>query len=72
MKILTILLISLVLFGEKIHETKVAPCHEQETQNKKIKCRCVCDKKAYREKEIARAVSFYKNSKRYRFTKESF
>ena len=40
-------------------------------ENKKIKCRLVCDKKIYKEQRIASAISFYKNSKYYKFTKST-
>lgn len=72
MKILTILLISTFLFGEKIYETKVCDANKKAMQNKKIKCRWVCDKKIYKEQKIKEAVLFYKNSKDYKFTKSSF
>ncbi len=72
MKFLTILLISTVLFGEKIYETKVCDVNKKAMQNKKIKCRWVCDKKIYNEQKIKEAVLFYKNSKDYKFTKGRF
>jgi len=72
MKILPILLIATILFAEKIYETKVSEQNRQAMQNKKIKCRWVCDKKIYKEQKIREAVLFYKNSKDYKFTRESF
>jgi len=72
MKILVILLITTILFAEKIYETKVSQLNKQAMQNKKIKCRWICDKKIYKEQKIKEAVLFYKNSKDYKFTKGSF
>ena len=72
MRILLILLITTVLFGEKIYETKVSYQNRQAMQNKKIKCRWICDKKIYKEQKIKEAVLFYKNSKNYKFTKSTF
>jgi len=72
MKILIILLITTVLFGEKIYETKVCDANTKAMQNSKIKCRWVCDKKIYKEQKIREAVLFYKNSKNYKFTKSGF
>jgi len=72
MKILIILIITTLLFGEKIYETKVCDANIKAMQNKKIKCRWVCDKKIYKEQKIREAVLFYKNSKDYKFTRESF
>lgn len=53
-------------------ETKFSPENEKAMENKKIKCRWVCDKKLYKEQKIADAISFYKSSKDYKFTKKSF
>jgi len=72
MKILTILFIATILLGEKLYETKVSQQNRQVMQNKKIKCRLVCDKKIYKEQKIQEAVLFYKNSKDYKFTKSGF
>jgi len=72
MKILFILFITTILFGERIYETKVSNTNRKVMQNKKIKCRWVCDKKIYKEQKIREAVLFYKNSKTYKFTKSSF
>jgi len=70
MKIFLLLFLSLHLFGEHIYETKVSQNNRAAMENKKIKCRWVCDKKIYREQKIAQAVLFYKNSKDYKFTKK--
>jgi hypothetical protein len=66
------LLISTILLSDSNFETKV--CHENKKamRNPKIKCRLVCDKKVYKEQKIAEAISFYKNSKEYKFTKKDF
>jgi len=65
-----LLIISVVLFADATFETKVSPENREAMQNKKIKCRWVCDKKLYKEQKIADAISFYKNSKDYKFTKQ--
>ncbi|MDD2906993.1 MAG: hypothetical protein WBK95_01600 [Sulfurimonas sp.] len=54
-------------FDLSAFETKGSKIHELADENKKIKCRYVCDKKIYKEKEIDNAVSFYKNAKEYKF-----
>jgi len=63
------LILSVVVFANTTFETKVSPENREAMQNKKIKCRWVCDKKLYKEQKIADAISFYKNSKDYKFTK---
>ncbi|OIP54320.1 MAG: hypothetical protein AUK54_06650 [Helicobacteraceae bacterium CG2_30_36_10] len=50
-------------------DTKSNSLNKQTSKNKKIRCRMVCDKKIYKEEKIADAISFYKNSKDYKFTK---
>jgi len=70
MKILLLLLLSLSLFGEHIYERKMTKENITAMNNKKIKCRIVCDKKIYKEQKISEAVSFYKNSQLYKFSKE--
>jgi len=40
--------------------------------NKKIKCKQICNKKRERKKEIKEAISFYKNSKYYKFQGDGF
>jgi hypothetical protein len=54
-------------FDLSAFETKRLEIHEITSENEKIKCRWVCDKKIYKEKEIGDAVSFYKNAKEYKF-----
>jgi hypothetical protein len=54
-------------FDLSAFETKRLKIHEITSENEKIKCRYVCDKKIYKEKEIGDAVSFYKNAKEYKF-----
>jgi len=66
------LLLPTLLFCEKIYDTKLSSENRAAMENKKIKCRWVCDKKIYREQKIAEAVSFYKNSKYYKFDKKEF
>jgi hypothetical protein len=56
-------------FDLSAYETKARSENIKAANNSKIKCRWVCDKKIYTEQKIAEAVSFYKNSKDYNFTK---
>jgi len=72
MKMMLLLLLPMSLFCEHIYGTKLSKSNKKATKAPKIKCRWVCDKKAYREKKIAEAISFYKNSKYYKFTKKAF
>lgn len=72
MKIIFILLITSLLFAETKFEKKTSKENLKVMQNKKIKCRWVCDKKLYKEQKIAEAISFYKNSKDYNFSKKDF
>lgn len=66
------LLIPAILLSNSSFETKVSPENRKAMENKKIKCRWVCDKKLYKEQKIADAISFYKNSKDYKFTRKMF
>jgi len=66
------LLLPTLLFCEKIYDTKLSSENCAAMENKKIKCRWVCDKKIYKEQKIAEAISFYKNSKYYKFDKKEF
>ena len=52
-------------FELSAYETKKSIENEQASQNTKIKCRIVCDKKIYKEQKISDAIEFYKNSKDY-------
>jgi hypothetical protein len=70
MKTFLLLLLSLSLFGEHIYEKKMTKENFNAMDNGKIKCRLVCDKKIYKEQKISEAISFYKNSKLYKFTKK--
>jgi len=54
-------------FEMSAYETKKSSENEQASNNPKIKCRLVCDKKIYKEQKISEAIEFYKNSKEYRF-----
>jgi len=65
-KILFLLLPSLLL-SEHIHSKEKTNGSQDVKKSSKIKCRWVCDKKSYREKEIVKAISFYKHSKYYKF-----
>lgn len=61
-----------LLYSQTEFEPKMTIENEKAMQNEKIKCRWVCDKKIYKEQKIAEAISFYKNAKEYKFTKEGF
>jgi hypothetical protein len=50
-----------------VYETKKSEANLQASQNVKIRCRLVCDKKVYKEQTITDAIEFYKKSKEYRF-----
>jgi len=52
-------------FELSVYETKKSVENEQASNNPKIKCRLVCDKKIYKEQKISDAVEFYKNSTNY-------
>lgn len=54
-------------FDMSAYETKKSIENEEASQNPRIKCRWVCDKKIYTEQKIVEAISFYKNSKDYSF-----
>jgi len=47
-------------FDTSAYETKETKEVKQASENEKIKCRYVCDKKIYKEKKIGEAVSYYK------------
>jgi len=49
-------------FNLSVFDTKRSKINEDVINNKKLKCRMVCDKKIYNEQKIADAISFYKNS----------
>ena len=72
MKKIIYLIICVSLFGESIYNTKACPDNKKAMENKKVKCRWVCDKKVYKAQKIADAISFYKNSKDYNFVKREF
>ena len=72
MKIIFFILLALVAHAETIYATKVSKQNIAAMHNPKIKCRWVCDKKIYKEQKISEAVSFYKTSKYYKFTKKKF
>jgi len=72
MKKVLFLLLPVTLFCEHIYNTKLTKENRDAMENEKIKCRMVCDKKIYKEQRIADAISFYKESKYYKFTKKEF
>lgn len=54
-------------FNLSVFDTKKSVSNKKASANPKIRCRYVCDKKIYKEQEIADAISFYKDSKEYKF-----
>ncbi len=72
MKIIFFILLPLLIDAETIYATKASKQNVEAMHNPKIKCRWVCDKKIYKEQKIAEAISFYKSSKYYKFTKKKF
>jgi len=52
------------LFDTKAYEGTKTLLNEKVINNKKIKCRVVCDKKLYKEQQISDAVTYYKNLKK--------
>ncbi|MFT7860758.1 MAG: hypothetical protein ABXS93_07460 [Sulfurimonas sp.] len=72
MKKIILCLLPALLLAETIYESKFSDANKKAMNNPKIKCRTVCDKKLYRQQEISKAVSFYKDSKRYKFTANGF
>lgn len=57
-------------FDMSVFEKKKEMANEQASNNSKIRCRYVCDKKLYREQKISEAIEFYKNSREYGFNKD--
>ncbi len=57
-------------FDMSAYETKKSELNEMAGNNKKIRCRYVCDKKVYKEQKISDALEFYKNSKEYSFNRD--
>ena len=51
-------------FDTSAYETKETKANKMASENGKIKCRYVCDKKIYKEQQISNAVSYYKNLKK--------
>ncbi len=66
------MLFALLANSETIYATKASKPNIEAMHNPKIKCRWVCDKKVYKEQKISEAISFYKNSKYYKFDKKEF
>lgn len=52
-------------FDLSVFEKKESSENKKASDNEKIKCRLVCDKKVYKEQKISDAIEFYKNSKDY-------
>ncbi|WP_041675087.1 hypothetical protein [Sulfurimonas autotrophica] len=72
MKSIFFTLLPLLVSAETIYAAKASKQNIEAMHNPKIKCRWVCDKKIYKEQKISEAVSFYKNSKYYKFSKKKF
>jgi len=49
------------IFDTSVYETKETTQTKMASENEKVKCRYVCDKKLYKEQQISNAVSYYKN-----------
>ncbi|MCD4667185.1 MAG: hypothetical protein K8R44_01090 [Sulfurimonas sp.] len=49
-------------FDLSVFDTERNAANTQAINNKKIRCRYVCDKKLYKEQKIADAISFYKKT----------
>jgi len=71
MKIMFFILLPLLISAQSIYAPKASKSNIEAMHNPKIKCRWVCDKKIYKEQKISEAVSFYKNSKYYKFNKKN-
>jgi hypothetical protein len=73
-QILFLFLTSILFLGnaKTSFEKKASKENTEAMKNEKVKCRWVCDKKLYKEQKIADAISFYKNSKDYTFSKKDF
>ena len=74
MKYISFLLFTSLLFADNTNtsfEKKASKEVLEAMKNEKVKCRWVCDKKLYKEQKIAEAISFYKNSKDYNFSKKA-
>lgn len=52
-------------FNLSAYETKKTIENIKAAENKKLKCRLVCDRKVYKEQKISEAIEFYKRSKNY-------
>jgi hypothetical protein len=71
MRVCRIFFLSVLSLSLSFAENISLPDNEQKQLKKisKTKCRIICDKKAYKEEQIAAAIEFYKNSKEYNFKK---
>jgi len=52
------------VFNTSAYETKETKETKMASDNKKIKCRYVCDRKLYKEQQISNAVTYYRNLKK--------
>ncbi len=57
-------------FDLSIFDTSMSKQNKRVSQNDRVRCRYVCDKKIYKEQKIADAIFFYKNSKDYNISSE--
>lgn len=69
---LPVLLLAVSPFDSKVnnfnlsaYETTKRTENIKASENEKLKCRWVCDKKVYNEQKISEAIEFYKNNKNY-------
>ncbi len=58
-------------FDFSAFNTKPNEENAKASENKKVVCRTVCDKKLYKEQVIGDAIGYYKNSKKYKFKKKT-
>jgi hypothetical protein len=54
------------VFNTSAYETQTTKETKMASENEKIKCRYICDKKLYKEQQIGAAVSYYKNLQKTR------
>ena len=52
------------IFNTSIYDTKETQETKMASENEKVKCRYICDKKLYKEQQINNAVTYYKNLKK--------
>jgi hypothetical protein len=71
-RIVPFFLFPLLLSAQNNTTINITDQNSTMTKRSKIECIKICNKKRYREKEIAKAISFYKTSKYYNFDHGEF